>query len=141
MDIRFGNKLTIEEFNDLRKSVGWDIIEKELAEKTIDNALFIITAVYNGKIIGMARICGDGGYVVIITDVIVKPEFHNNGIGKELMQKIMEHLKNNLKIGQKVFVNLMAAKNKETFYKQFGFEEGPNDKTGAGMTQWIKYNE
>jgi hypothetical protein len=35
----------------------------------------------------------------------------------------------------------MAAKNKETFYKQFGFEGRPNDKVGAGMTQWMKYNE
>jgi hypothetical protein len=41
--------------------------------------------------------------------------------------------------GQKVYVNLMSAKGKEPFYKKFGFEERPNDKVGAGMTQWIKY--
>ncbi|MDR1348145.1 MAG: GNAT family N-acetyltransferase [Prevotellaceae bacterium] len=31
----------------------------------------------------------------ISTDVIVKPKFQNNGIGKKLMQKTMEHIKTN----------------------------------------------
>jgi len=31
----------------------------------------------------------------------------------------------------------MSAKGRETFYKQFGFEERPNEKLGVGMTQWI----
>ena len=56
------------------------------------------------------------------------------------MENIMEYLNNSLKDGQEIFVNLMSAKNRETFYKQFGFVERPNDKVGAGMTQWIKYN-
>jgi len=37
----------------------------------------------------------------------------------------------------KVFINLMAAKGRESFYKQFGFVERPNEEFGAGMTQWI----
>jgi len=40
-----------------------------------------------------------------------------------------------------VFVNLMAAKGQESFYKQFGFEERPNEKDGAGMAQWVKKNK
>ena len=36
-----------------------------------------------------------------------------------------------------VFVNLMSAKGRESFYKQFVFIERPDDKFGAGMTQWI----
>jgi N-acetylglutamate synthase-like GNAT family acetyltransferase len=87
----------------------------------------------------MARLCGDGGYTIIVSDVMVKPEFQSKGIGKNLMAKAMEHIRNNLEKEQEVFVNLVAAKNKEPFYKRFGFEERPNDKLGAGMTQWIKY--
>ena len=138
MDIEFGNSVTVNDFNGLRKSVGWKTIEKELAQKTIENALFIVTAVYNGEIIGMARVSGDGGYTIIITDVIVKPDYQNKGIGTKLMQEIMKYIKNSLKDTQEVFVNLMAAKGREAFYKQFGFEERPNDKVGAGMSQWIK---
>ncbi|GHT58447.1 hypothetical protein AGMMS50239_03010 [Bacteroidia bacterium] len=83
---------------------------------------------------------GDKGYTVIIRDVIVLPEHQGKGIGKELMQKAMDYIrKRYLQKGQKVFVNLMAAKNRESFYKQFGFEERPNEKVGAGMSQMIEY--
>ena len=138
MDIIYGNKITVEEFNNLRKSVGWQAIENELAVNSIKNALFIVAAIYNSETIGMARVCGDGGYTVTIADVVVNPDFQNKGIGKKLMQEIMAYIKNSLKDEQEIFVNLMAAKNREYFYRQFGFEERPNDKLGAGMTQWIK---
>jgi predicted GNAT family N-acyltransferase len=137
MDIEFGNSITVDELNGLRKLAGWKTIEKELAQKTIENALFLITAVYNKEVIGVARVCGDGGYTIIITDVIVKPEYQGKGIGKKFLQEIMKFIKTNLKDGQEAFVNLMAAKGKESFYKQFGFTERPNDDLGAGMTQWV----
>jgi len=54
------------------------------------------------------------------------------------MENIMEYLINNLKDGQEIFVNLMSAKDRETFYEQFGFIRRPNENVGAGMTQWIK---
>jgi len=138
MTIMFGNSLTVEEFNNLRVSVGWKSVEAELAKKSIENALFLTTAIYKDEVIGMARICGDGGYAIMISDVIVKPDFQNKGIGEKMMERIMEYIKSNLKDGQEIFVNLMAAKNRESFYKKFGFTERPNNNLGAGMTQWIK---
>jgi GNAT superfamily N-acetyltransferase len=137
MDLTFGNTISVDEFNFLRRSVGWNEIEKNLASKTIDNALFIITAIINRKIIGLTRVSGDSGYTIIITDVIVLPEYQKKGIGGQLMGKAMEYIKDVfLQNGQSVFVNLMAAK--EIFYKRFGFEERPNDKVGSGMMQWIR---
>ena len=138
MDFTFGNSITVEEFNELRTIVGWNKIENELAIKSIKNSLFLTTVRNNNEIIGLARVCGDGGYTVVIADVIVKPAYQKKGIGKKLMENVIEYLKNSLKDGQEIFVNLMSAKNKETFYKQFGFVERPNDNVGAGMTQWIK---
>ena len=82
MDIAYGNKITVEEFNYLRKTVGWNEIENNLAIKTIENALFIVTAIIDGKIIGLTRVSGDGGYTIYITDVIVLPEYQGKGIGK-----------------------------------------------------------
>jgi len=140
MDIKYGNKISIEEFNFLRKMVGWNEIEKNLTEKSIENALFIITAIIDGKVVGLTRVSGDGGYTVLISDVIVLPEYQGKGIGKTLMTEAMKYIKNQfLEKGQTVFVNLMSAKGKESFYKKFGFEERPNDKVGAGMSQWINY--
>jgi len=32
----------------------------------------------------------------------------------------------------------MSAKGRESFYEKYRFEKRPNDKFGAGMSQWIK---
>lgn len=81
---------------------------------------------------------GDGGYIAIIVDAIAFPDYQGKGIGKSLMQKAMEYINGNLKEGQVLLVNLMTAKARESFYKQFDFNEGPNETLGCGMTQWIK---
>jgi ribosomal protein S18 acetylase RimI-like enzyme len=138
MNIIFGNEISVDEFNFLRRSVGWNEIERSLAIKTINNALFIVTAIIDEKIVGLTRVSGDGGYTIFITDVIVLPEYQNRGIGKKLLSKAMDYIKDDLlEKNQSVFINLMAAKGKEGFYKNFGFEERPNEKVGSGMTQWL----
>jgi predicted N-acetyltransferase YhbS len=85
----------------------------------------------------LTRVSGDGGYTIFLTDVIVLPEYQEKGIGKALMTKAMKYIKEQfLEKGQGGGgVNLMSAKGRESFYKQFGFEERPNEKVGAGMAQ------
>jgi hypothetical protein len=50
----------------------------------------------------------------------------------------MTYINDRLEPNEVSHICLMAAKGKEGFYKKFGFEERPNDKSGAGMTLWIK---
>ena len=139
MDIIFGNKISVEDFNFLRKSVGWGELELKIATKSIENALFIVTAIFENKIIGLTRVSGDGGYTVFITDVIVLPDYQNKGIGKQLMNKAMNYIKESfLEKGQGISVNLMSAKGRESFYEKFGFNVRPNENRGAGMDQWIQ---
>ena len=59
----------------------------------------------------------------------------------EAYAKAMDFIKSNISEGQFAFVNLMAAKGKESFYSLFGFESRPNDKAGAGMTQYVFHTE
>ncbi len=136
-DMQYINSISLADYNNLRKSVGWDEIENKQAQTGIDNSAYIVSAVYKGKTAGMARVVSDGGYVAIIVDVVVLPEFHGMGIGKTMMDMVMGHIKDNLAEGQGVFVNLMAAKGRQSFYRQFGFIERPNEHLGPGMTQWI----
>jgi GNAT superfamily N-acetyltransferase len=93
----------------------------------------------DGEIIGMARIIGDGGLAYYIQDVILKPDYQLQGIGTQLMNKIMEyirvHANNNSVIG------LLAAKDKEPFYTRYGFTVRPDYKTGSGMTMFWKKDE
>jgi GNAT superfamily N-acetyltransferase len=85
----------------------------------------------------MARVISDGAYIAYIADVLVLPEYQGRGIGRELMNRVMLYIKGNAVAGEKVYVNLMAAKGKEGFYKRFGFIERPSEQHGAGMNLWL----
>jgi GNAT superfamily N-acetyltransferase len=101
------------------------------------NSAFIVAAKDGESTVGMARIVSDGGYVYFIVDVLVLPEYQRKGIGKSMMEKVMEYIRSNLHEGYCIQVDLLAAKGKENFYKKFGFIERPNDSYGCGMTQRI----
>ena len=137
MNINYINEISVEDYNYLRKSVGWNLIEEKQAMTGLKNSLFTIVAMDDMKTVGISRVVGDGGYIIIIVDVIVLPAYQGNGIGKTMLTKVMEYINNSLEPGQGVFVNLMSAKGRESFYGQFGFETRPNDRVGCGMTQWI----
>lgn len=137
MNMIFSNTITVEQYNGLRKAVGWDEIQEELAEKGLKNSAFITVLNDNSIPIGMARVVTDFGYSVLIADVIVHPDYQGNGFGREILTKVMAYIHQNIGPGQKKAIHLLAARGKEGFYKKFGFAERPNDKYGAGMSQWI----
>jgi GNAT superfamily N-acetyltransferase len=86
----------------------------------------------------MGRVIWDRGYVVYIADVIVRPEYQGQGLGREVMTSIMNEIRGYLKPGYRIMISLMAAKGKEEFYKKFDFIGRPNEMTGEGMFQWIE---
>lgn len=135
--IDYFHTISVEEYNMLRKSAGWKEIQSEQAQTGLDHSSYLVTAVDGEKTVGLARLVSDGGYIAVIVDVIVLPEYQRQGIGKSLVQKVLDYIKDNLEDGQSVLVNLMAAKGKEPFYSQFGFEKRPTEDLGCGMTQWI----
>ena len=89
----------------------------------------------------MIRVLSEGGYANFITDVIVIPEYQHQGIGKQMMHRTMDYLYSTLEPGEKIVVYLMSAKEREPFYRQFGFRDRPNELLGAGMSQWLEKPE
>ncbi len=138
MEITYVNSITVEDYNYLRKSVGWYEVPAHKVKRGLDNSTYIIAAKYEGKTVGMARVVSDGGCVALIVDVIVHPKYQGKGIGTAMMNMVMEYLHNNLDSGEGISVILMTAKGKEAFYKKFGFIERPNEKLGAGMSMWLQ---
>ena len=136
-DITFSNNLTVEQYNALRLAVEWIPIEHSQAKKGLEHTAFLVVANIGDEPIGMARVITDYGSQVLIADVIVRPEYQGRGVGKEMMRKVMEYIRDSTSPGQRKTVTLNAAKGKEGFYKPFGFFERPTDKFGPGMTQWI----
>lgn len=80
----------------------------------------------------MARAVGDGLYYFIV-DVVVNPEYQKKGIGKLLIESIVEEVQKKTDKGQKCSINLVSMKGKEEFYEKCGFRKIPFDYTGYGM--------
>ena len=135
--IRFTDYITSEEYMELRRRVGWCEFPLEEAQAGIDNSYMITCARDEEKAIGVVRLLWDGGYIAFLSDVIVDPDYQGQGIGKKLVESVIQRVKANMKPGYKVKMCLMAAKGKEPFYEKFGFSERPNENLGAGMDQWF----
>lgn len=136
--IEYGNCISVQDYNRLRNAVGWSEVEPSQVQRGLDNTAYLTVAVENGRPVGMARVVSDGGFYALIVDVIVLPSHQGNGIGKKMMQIVMDSIQAGIDEGQSVYVNLMASKDKESFYESFGFVRRPNDIGGCGMTQLLR---
>ncbi|WP_327051047.1 GNAT family N-acetyltransferase [Halomicrococcus gelatinilyticus] len=69
------------------------------------------------RVVGMARIVGDGGSVYHVCDMAVHPDHQRQGLGSRMMERLLTYLDENAP--DSAYVNLMA--DVEGFYERFGF--------------------
>lgn len=135
--ITYTNNISVENYNELRKSVDWILVAQKRATIALRNTFYICVAMYEGEPIGMIRIVSDGGYTYFITDVIVKPEYQGNHVGTELLTRALDYIQKDVLEGETVMISLMSAFERETFYKRFGFHQRPFGNHGSGMSVWV----
>ena len=126
-----------EDINSFRRSVGWYELSERQLECAKNRSVFAITALDGNKEVGSARIVGDGGYQFFISDVIVRPEYQKMGIGREMLNRLMDCALSVADEGETIMINLMSAKDKELFYEKLGFMRRPNEERGCGMTKFL----
>lgn len=133
------DSVTPEEYMKLREAVGWGLFPLEEAEAGLSNSYIwcLRDNEASGRPIGIGRVIWDHGYVMYIADIIVIPEYQGNGLGRVIMEQVMDFIHEQLKPGYKFMVSLCSAKGKDEFYKKFGFVVRPNDDVGPGMHQWF----
>lgn len=128
---------TIKEYQKLREAIGWGNVDFEATDTGLHNSLFSVCVIYKNNVIGCGRLVGDGGIYFYIQDVIVLPEFQGKGIGKRIMDAIMDYLKAH--VHPNAFVGLMAAKGVSKFYERYDFAERPANAPGM-FKMWKKYD-
>lgn len=138
IDYEVTNYITPEEYMEMRRLVEWSAFPLEQAAEGIKNTFILICFRVDGKPVALGRAVSDRGYVVYIADVIVIPEYQGNGLGRKIMESLMEQIKTSMKPGYRIMISLLAAKGKEEFYNKFGFVDRPNEAFGCGMHQWIE---
>lgn len=119
-----------KEFNELFNSVGWGDRDDAKIDKHREMSVFAVSIFEDNKIVGMARVVGDGSYFTVY-DVVVRKECQGKGYGKILMQEIVKWYKS-VK-SDDTYLYLGASAGKEKFYEKFGFRARPYGHIGAGM--------
>lgn len=123
-------------YSTLIESTGWQgIVERGYGKmfEAVSNSWYF-TCVYDGdRLIGSGRIISDGVYQALIVDVIVLPEYQGNGIGKEIMKRLLKKCNEN----DVLMVSLFAAPGKSGYYNNFGFVDRPQDAPGM---RWVNRN-
>jgi ribosomal protein S18 acetylase RimI-like enzyme len=119
MKIQMNEKLDANELNDLLETNKWRIQDPEKLEKALNLSWCWLTARNEkSQLVGFVQVLSDGIRHAYILRLIVHPEYQRQGIGTELMNKLMEILKEN-----NLLPTLVATPGKDKFYEKFGFKQ------------------
>lgn len=101
----------LEGWNDFLK------LPKDLLLKAMVQSWCVVSA-YNSEIlIGTGRIISDGVTNGYICGVIVHPDYRSQGIGKEIVKRLVEKGK-----ASNLHIQLLSEEKKAPYYEKLGFE-------------------
>ncbi|MGM9593487.1 MAG: GNAT family N-acetyltransferase [Candidatus Onthomonas sp.] len=130
--------LKVEEFVELFQSVGWNCPAIEQMRLAIKNSTKSFVVRHKGTAVATINWLGDYGMHWFMKDFIVREEYQGQMIGTLLYRFSENFIKSTLKDNQKVGVDLKAAKRKESFYQNLGFQIMSENETGSGMEKMIE---
>lgn len=121
----------------MREAVGWCRLTDKQAERGLKNTTFVICAREKGKAIAMGRVLFDFGNTAYIGDVAIEPNYQRQGIGTEIVERLLQKIIQSADEGDRIMILLESAKGKEPFYEKFGFQRNPNERIGCGMRKIV----
>ncbi|WDE01329.1 GNAT family N-acetyltransferase [Thalassomonas actiniarum] len=108
----------VDNFIRLRNITGLTPRPREAAIKALPNSLYGVHIKLDNQVVAMGRIVGDGALNFDIVDIAVQPEFQGQGLGRQIMQHIMDYLEQQAPKG--AYICLMA--DVPALYEKFGFK-------------------
>ncbi len=111
---------TVDEYLALRQSVDFSPRSREAAEKGLPGSQFCVVARTENKLVGMARLVGDGGCSFLVVDVIVIPEMQGRGIGAGMMRRMDKWIDAN--VPPTGMISMMADEPGRKLYERYGFK-------------------
>lgn len=123
--------IPLESYLRLREESGLGAKTEEAAKAGLKNSLCSVLVVdpeYGNAHIGMGRVIGDGGCHCQVTDICVLPEYQGKGLGKAIMEKLMEFIEN--KLPASCYISLIADGDASFLYEKFGFKDTMPESKG-----------
>ena len=102
---------------DLRESVGWNRMEADLLDSQLKNA-FHLCAFDSEQLVGYAAVVSNGVTDAYIQDLMVHPDYQKQGVGRQLMQQILERLRAE---GIYMVSVIYGGAELQKYYEGFGF--------------------
>ncbi len=122
--------IDVYELEELCDAVGWVRRPVRKVKKAIEHSYLVITLWWeNGtyrRLIGFARATSDHAFNATLWDVVVHPEFQNQGLGKALMDRVIRDLRSH-DISN---ITLFADPGVVEFYERLGFVQDPEGIKG-----------
>jgi len=112
---------TLAEAVGWRGSFDWDTLPGSLAGSTLG-----VVAFSDGRVVGMARVVGDGVKYFYIQDVAVHPDHQHLGIGRAMLARTLDRIA--VLAPSPAFVALFSTDAGAAVYESLGFDRG--DMTG-----------
>ncbi|MCW8886529.1 MAG: GNAT family N-acetyltransferase [Motiliproteus sp.] len=112
---------------ELYRANGWSSAGKpEKLLPALRNSHTLVTARIDGRLVGIGNAISDGHLVVYYPHMLVHPEFHGQGVGREMMNAMQS-------IYSDFHQQMITADGDATdFYRALGFE-----RAGQTESMWI----
>lgn len=117
MRYEFDAMLSAKALADLRQSVGWNRMERDLADPQLHNA-FHLCCFDGDRLIGYAAVVSNGVTDAYIQDLMVHPDYQQKGVGRQLMQLTFDRLRTDGIYMVSVIYGDAAL---QKYYEDFGF--------------------
>ncbi len=117
----------------LYEAVGWSAYTRdpERLIRGLRKSLRVVTARIDGRLVGLARVVGDGETIVYLQDILVLPALQRTGIGRQLFEAAFSPYR---AVRQHVLITDSEAKQR-AFYEAMGFKEISNE----GGRAFVRY--
>ena len=127
-------KPTVEEFESLVESVGFRPHEHGAVDLALRNTVFSVCAEEEeGRIVGVARIIGDGAISFLLTNVMVRPTHQRRRIGSSMVEALCSQVE---RLPYKnILLEAVPEPGSTTFYERLGFRASRN--APPGMVKWF----
>lgn len=96
------------------KAVGMGYHEPDVHRRAFEASHTTVFIYHADRLVGFGRAISDGEYQAGIYDVAVSPELQRKGVGKVIMQSILDRLSH-------CNIIVYASPGKEGFYRKLGF--------------------
>ena len=110
-------------------ATGWNEklnLAAEDLQRAVENSFAVISVYEGDQLIGFGRLVSDGVLYATIHDVVVSPNWQQQGIGSSIIRKLVMICQHH----DIHSVHLFANKGAENFYKHLGFAPRPVDSPG-----------